>query len=516
MSAGSKRSFGQIAGLVGILTLFSKVAGLARDLFVASVFGLSAALDAYGIAYKLPGLLLILLGGVNGPFHSAVVSVVAQQDRKETGRTMESITTLVTIVLSGITALLWLGAPLIVSLVAGQADLEVQKLAIEQLRIMAPVALCAGWIGLGFGVLTAADRYALPSLSPILSSVAMMIVVGLGAERFGPQVLAWGVLIGAVLQWLIQVPLQWRLGLGSLRPRLEWQRPEVQKVLQIMGPATGNALLANVNVWTDLFFATRLGTGVVGAVTFANVLIQAPVGVLSNMLLLPAMPLYSRLAGAGDLDQLRQKVRQGVILVLLVILPLSAFAIALAEPLVRVLFERGNFDAQDTQLVAQLFAGAAGGMAFYLMRDLLVRVFYALGDGQTPLWISSWGIGVNLALDWLLVSLLGPVGITLASSGVSLFACLLLLSRLRKRLGGLGIKSTTAVLILGAFLTGAATWGVHSALGSTWTNTGVLFDLLRILGAVAMGLIVQTLWIGLLPIPEVQALIRPLVGRLRR
>ncbi|WP_218081233.1 murein biosynthesis integral membrane protein MurJ [Anthocerotibacter panamensis] len=503
----AQRSVLGVGSVVGLATLFSKMIGLLRDLVMASVFGIGV--DAFIIANKLPGFLLILLGGVNGPFHSAVVSVVARQERRETAELMESVNTVVGLLLGVVSLGLWWGAPFFVGLVAQGAPLDIQVQAIGQLRVMAPVALFAGLIGLGFGVLTARDHYLLPTISPIFSSGAAVLAIVLFAPVYGPQVLAWGVLGGAVLQWLIQLIVQWRLGLGTLRPRWRPRDPQVQKVLGIAAPASGSSLLLNVNVYTDLFFATQLAVGVATALEYANRLIQTPLGILSNVLLIPALPLYSRLAAEEDRPELRLRVRQGVLIILVWVLPVSALAIALAEPLVSVIFERGNFTARDTLLVAQVFAGGALGMTFYLTRDLLIRVFYALGDARFPLKVSTLGIATNLLLDWLLSRLFGAPGLTLASTGVSAIACAVLVGGLRRRMAGLGwagLGRTFTLVALGSLLTGGGAWGTYSFLGTLWPAVGLLAVGLKLTVAGLLGIVIQGVWLWIWRIPEVNEL----------
>ncbi len=516
MGVKANRSLLGVAGLIGAATFLSKFIALFREQFIAASFGVSAGVDAYHYAYKLPGFLLTLLGGVNGPFYSAVVSVVSRQKREKTAPLIETIQTLVAITLSLVTVVLWLAAPLFIGLVANGASATTQQMAIEQLRIMAPMALFAGLIGLGFGVLTAANRFAFPALSPILSSGAVIMAIWLFRD-LGPVVLAWGVLAGAILQWLVQIPLQWRLGLGSLRPRLDWRTPEVKEVAGIMGPASGSSLLSNLNVYTDLFFASQLQTGVVAALGYANLLVQTPLGILSNVLLIPALPLFSRLSGEADRPELRLRVRQAILTVLIVVLPLSALALALALPLVTVIYQRGRFDAAGALLVAQVFAGSALGMVFYLGRDILIRVFYALGEANIPLRISMVGIVVNLLLDWLLIQYFGAAGLTLATTGVSAVAFVLLSVALSQKLGGLdwsGLAATGLNLLLGALLTGGVAWGSFYLLDRWWPVAGTLPIFGKLLVATVAGLLVQVVWIRLWRVTEVIELLGPLARRL--
>ncbi|NDG23975.1 MAG: lipid II flippase MurJ, partial [Synechococcaceae bacterium WBB_10_009] len=212
------QSLKRIALVVAVATALSKLAGLVRQQAIAAAFGVGAAYDAYNYAYVLPGFLLILLGGINGPFHSAMVSTLARRPRAEGAHVLAAVNTLVGAGLIGVTVLLWLAADPLITLVGPGLDPQRHALAVVELRWMAPMALLAGLIGLGFGALNAADVFWLPSVSPLLSSVAVIGGLGVLWWQLGPRivdpsmaliggiVLAGTTTLGALLQWLVQLP----------------------------------------------------------------------------------------------------------------------------------------------------------------------------------------------------------------------------------------------------------------------------------------------------------------------
>ncbi|MFO0103824.1 MAG: murein biosynthesis integral membrane protein MurJ, partial [Cyanobium sp.] len=298
----------------------------------------------------LPGFLLILLGGINGPFHSAMVGALARRPREEGAHVLAAINTLVGAVLLVVTVLLLVGADPLITLVGPGLDPERHAIAVQQLRWMAPMALFAGLIGLGFGALNAADEFWLPSVSPLLSSVAVIGGIGLLWWGLGPAIVLpkWAVLggvvlavsttVGAVLQWLIQLPALARQGLHRLQLVWDWKHPGVREVLQVMGPATLSSGMLQINVFTDLFFAS----GIVGAAAglgYANLLVQTPLGLLSNMLLVPLLPVYARLTAPADRPELVGRIRQGLMLSNASMLPLGALMVALAGPIVALVYE---------------------------------------------------------------------------------------------------------------------------------------------------------------------------------
>jgi putative peptidoglycan lipid II flippase len=542
-----KKSLVNIAGIVAIATLLSKFLGLLRQIAIAAAFGNGTAYGAYNFAYVIPGFLLILLGGINGPFHSAIISVLAKNinpEFKESDRDvapiMESITTLVTGILLLVTVGIMLFAEPLMHLVApglfiaeGElrargmdlgaiADLKITRdIAIQQLQIMAPMAVLAGLIGIGFGALNAADAYWLPSVSPLFSSLAVLGGIGglawtLGGKILSPEyaalggaVLAWSTLVGAVLQWLVQIPTQWRTGMGGLRLRFEFDRPEVKAVMRIMAPATFSSGMLQINVWTDLFFASFIpnAAAAVSAMGYAGLLIQTPLGILSSVILVPLFPVLSKLTDPKDWGELKQRIRQGLILTALTMLPLSALMITLALPITRLVYERGAFNAAASELTASVLMAYAIGMFVYLGRDILIRVFYALGDADTPFRISIVNIFLNALFDYLLVQKFGAPGLVLATVGVNITSMAALLWFLDRRLNGLPWKDWSLPilgLMVASLAAGLASWATLGATQNLWGSDGIFQQLVQLGCSTLAGLLVFGGITWQMKLPEVE------------
>ena len=488
--ASMARSLKGIALVVTLGTLLSKAGGLVRQLVIAAAFGVGAAYDAYNYAYVLPGFLLILLGGINGPFHSAMVSVLSRRPREEGAHILAALNTTVSALLLVVTVFLVLAADPLITLVGPGLSPQLHEIAVVQLQVMAPMAFLAGLIGLGFGSLNAADEFWIPAISPLMSSLALMLGVGLlwwqlggqiGAPSFamlGGLVLAAATLVGALAQWLIQLPALMRQGLARFKLVWDWNHPGVREVWRVMGPATLSSGMLQINVFTDLFFAS----GIVGAAAglgYANLLVQTPLGLISNALLVPLLPTFARLTAPEDQPQLLARIRQGLMLSTASMVPIGALFIALGTPIVALVYERGAFDSSAAQLVAALLMAYGLGMPAYLGRDVLVRVFYALGDGTTPFRLSLAGIGLNVIFDWLLVG--GPTpwgnqspfnfgasGLVLATVAINVLTCLALLLVLKRRMPAMTLipwGMDAARLILAGAINGCIVWGL-----STWVD----------------------------------------------
>ncbi|GAB4524269.1 MAG: murein biosynthesis integral membrane protein MurJ [Pleurocapsa sp.] len=526
----SSRSLASIAGIVAVATLLSKVFGLVREQIVAAAFGVGDVSNAYVYAYVIPGFLLILLGGINGPFHSALVSVLAKRDKSEAAPIVETVSTLVTVILLLITVVTIAFAGTFIDLLGPDLSPDAKNIAVLQLQIMAPIAMLAGLIGIGFGTLNAADSYFLPSISPLFSSLAVVVSMGMLMWRMQGQLntpqyiqlgaitLAGATLAGAILQWLAQLIVQWRAGLGTLKLRFNWRIPGVMDVLKVMAPATLSSGMLQINVYTDLFFASGIA-GAAAAMRYASLISLTPLGIISNTILVPFLPVFSRLAAPENWSDLKVRIRQGLFLTALTMLPLTAIFVSLALPIVKLVYQRAQFDAAASNFVAPLLMVYGLGMFFYLARDVLVRVFYALGDGETPFRISIINIFFNVVFDYLLVKAFAAPGLVLATIGVNITSMAIFLWILNRRLNGLPLLEWSKGffgLVIASVIAGFTSWGTSHLFEQFLGNNNLLLLLLEIGFSTLIAMVIFVAIAMQLKLPELNMLatrIKQKIGR---
>ncbi len=533
--ASPARSLVSIATIVAVATLISKVFGLVRQQAIAAAFGVGAVADAYNYAYVVPGFLLILLGGINGPFHSAIVSALAKRNKDEAAPLVETITTLVGSVLLVITILLLLFAAPMVDLVAPGLSqtpegLVIRAIAIQQFQIMAPMAFLAGVIGIGFGTLNAADQYWLPSISPLFSSASVIVGLGilvlvLGKNIIAPeyallggQVLAWTTLAGALLQWLVQMVAAQQSGLGGFRLRFNLRQPGLGDVMKVMGPATLASGMLQINVYTDLFFASFIPQAA-AALGYAGLLVQTPLGIMSSMILVPLLPIFSRLAEPQHWDDLKQRIRQGIMLTALTMLPLSALMVAFAHLMVRIIYERFAFDRNASAIVTEVLIAYGIGMFVYLARDVIVRVFYGLGDANTPFQVSVVNIFLKVGFNYLLVTQFKAPGLVLSTVGVNIISLLWMLWVLNRRLNGLPLWQwgwQVLALTIASIFSGIVAFAAIRVTEQFLGTEGFLINCLQLGLGGMVGLTVFALLAMQLKLPELTTLAASLRQKLRR
>lgn len=468
-SASGKTSLLRAVSVVAGLVLVSKGFGFAREVVVAGVHGAGAVRDAYNLAYQLPAYVLVMLGGLNGPFHSAATAALTRgrsEGRTDGDALVASLIFWVGLLMAAVAVLVAWGAPWILRLQGPWVSPEVLDLAVPMLRWMAPILALGAWVGILSGLSQDRGDVVLPSLSPLVSSLAVVLAVVL--RPGDPLALAWGTAAGAGLQAVLQgLPavqvLRERGTLVLIRP----DDPRMRELLVLLWPAILSSSVGQLNVLVGTFFLSRAGTGAIASWGYANVIYQLPLGTLLAALLVPLFPRLTEAAARGDLDGMRQWLARGSGLIGGVCLPLAAGLVVLAGPLVSVAFARGAFGAEDVARTAMVLACMALGLVAYAMRDLFVRCFYALNDSRTPLKITLVSLLINVFVNAILTFVFdaGLAGIAVATVIVTWANALQVGWALRRRMGGLGLGA-----ILPPFRTGLA----HALLagGAVWTLNG--------------------------------------------
>ena len=456
------KSIKEIAFVVTLGTLFSKFGGMARQLVIAGAFGISASYDAYNYAYIIPGFFLVLFGGINGPLHNSMVTLLADKNKIDSRSFINSINNLLTILLLLLTFLIFFSSDFLINIVGPSLSPEIKDIASSQLKIMSPIILLSGLIGIGFGSLNAKKEFFIPSIAPLISSLIIIVSIsnfwiskGDTNELYqldirGGIILANATLIGALSQYLIQIPFLIKKGIFSISFTIKTKYSEIKRALKMIAPASLSSGMIQINVFTDLFFASKI-VGAAAALSYANFLVQAPLGILSNTILIPLLPIFVSLRAENNHLKLIKKIHQGLIVSSTSMVFLGSIFISLASPIVILIYGRGAFNQNAINIVSQLLIAYGIGMPFYLSRDLLVRVFYGIEDSKTPFRISSFAIFLNLFFDWFLIGgsspwgnlspiNLGVNGLVFSTTFVNLFACILLLINLKNKIGNINLS----------------------------------------------------------------------------
>ncbi len=458
------------ASVIALATLASRVLGLGREVAIAHAFGAGAAYDAFIIAFLVPHLLRKLLA--EGALSTAFVPLYASlrsTDPDRASRFASAVGTLALVGFPVIVALGIWGAPALVTLLADGFDPAKQALAAELTRWTFPFIMLVGLAALVMGVLNSHDHFFAPAFAPVLFNVGLIVGALVIAPHVDPPAmgLAWGVLLGGLGMLGFQLPfLSNRL---DFHLRLRLNDDDLKRLFVLMGPTVLGLIVVELNVLVDNKLASRLADGSIASLQYGVRLFQLPLGVFAVAVATALLPRLSRLAEPSSRQEFVVTLQNGLRLAALVLLPAAVGLIVLGGPIVGLLFEHGAFTASDGARTLGVLRFLSLGILGYGMTYLLTRAFYALQDTKTPMVISSVAVGVNIALDLVLIGPLGVGGLALATAvagTVQLAISLVVLARrLETPLTGAVVRDG-AKMGLAAAAMGAAVCGVEAALAS--------------------------------------------------
>lgn len=426
------KSIFRIAGLIAVLTIISKFAGFLRDVFVAQAYGATSVSDAYFYAYQIPSLALILLGGLGGPFYTATVAVfskivtdVTQKPDETVKKTFYQFVTITALVFGVLSVLVYIFSDTIIGLIISQGAPELIKIASMQLKIMSPMILIGGVIGIYYGVANVYREFFYTSLSPLMASITIIFaLIFLPNDKYG-LILAYSTLVGAVFQLILQLPACFRVGL-FYRPSFSFSSNEMKQLGEILFPAMLGTTVGQINVYIDMFFTSGLEEGAWSAVSYGNKIFQFPVGVITTAFLVPLFPMFSSFVGQKDFSSLKEYFHKGLNSLWFLSFPVFALMAIFSYDAIKFLFERGAFDSDDTFLVSQALFFLSVSIIPYVARDAVTRVFYAFGDSKTPFLIAVLSIAVKSVMNFIFVKIFGVGGITLSTTIVTFFNMIML------------------------------------------------------------------------------------------
>lgn len=430
------------ASLMAVATVGSRVLGLLREVVAAWLFGATNAKAAYVIAYYVPFFVqrLLLGGTLSIVFIPTISRYLARNDLEGARRISGSLFSLVAVVGVLMVAAGQVLAPVLVPLAAPgfTTSPDLVALAVHLTRIIFVAMLFLALAVYVTGFLQAHNDFTAAALAPLFFNVTIIAGTLALGPRIGVQGLAIAWIAGTAAQLLVQLPAARRHGLTL--HRIDLNHPAVRELGRLAVPAMLGLAIVEINAYVDRFFASLLpaspAANPVAVLDYAYEVVQAPAGIFAISIATAVFPLMSRHAASGSRDDLRATASLALRTLLVVILPVTVLAIALREPLVRLIFQRGEFGTQATHAVAAALFGYAVGLPAIAAYYVVTRTYYALQDMATPVRIGVGMVALNAVLDYVLMRPFGAVGIALATSVVAFTNVGLLLWQLRRHLGG--------------------------------------------------------------------------------
>ncbi|MFV0679489.1 murein biosynthesis integral membrane protein MurJ [Ottowia sp.] len=493
------------ASTVSLLTLLSRITGLVRDLLMASAFGVSGLTDAFNVAFRIPNLLRRLFG--EGAFSQAFVPVLAASKARDgeeaTKHLIDAVGTALAWVLVLTCVVGVVGAPVLVWALASGLDARSFDAAVLMSRWMFPYIGCMSLVAFSAGILNTWKHFALPAATPVLLNLAMIAAAWLGAPWFARlglepiYAMAAGVMLGGVLQLVVQIPalkrrgLLPRIGLSWRRVRTAWADAGVRQVLTLMLPALLGVGVAQLSLLINTQIASHLAAGSVTWVWYADRLMEFPTALLGVALGVVLTPQLAAARASGDEARYSQMLDWGLRLVVLLALPCAAALLTFAVPLLATLFHHGRFSADDVQRSALALAMYGIGLVGLVAVKVLAPGYYASLDIRTPVRIAIAVLVLTQVFNAIFVPWLQHAALTLSIGLGALINALWLLVGLIRRgsyrpQGGwwkFGAQTVVATVLMSGFLLWSARHFDWLGLPA-WPRAGLLA--LMVAGAAAI------------------------------
>jgi putative peptidoglycan lipid II flippase len=511
--------------IFSVLTGFSRVAGLAREIVARSYFGTSGAMSAFTLAFQVPNLVRAVVAdaALSSAFVPVFSELLENKRRREALRLASVLAGALLVALGTLTLAFILLAPVLMPLFTGdESTPALDDLTVGLSQVLFPIVVLLGLTGLVVGVLNAHEHFTVPALAPLVWNVVIIGgLVGLtplfegGEQLYGYAI---GVLAGTTVQLLMCLPQLRRLGY-PLRISFGFRRdPRVRQVLLLMLPVSLGLGLINVSLLINSSIGFLVSDEAPAAIDAAFRIYMLPQGVFSVAVATVLFPALSRLAARRDLAGLRALVGTGTRQISLLLIPSAAAFVALATPIVRLVYERGEFDADSTRQASEALFWFAFSLPVSGVTLLLTRSFFSLQRPWLPTRFALVSILVNAGASLALYGPMGIGGIVLGTTISNVVLALLEARRLRAELGGLELARTLralALMLAAAALLGAVAYGAWHGL-DTLLGRSLIAQLVAVGVALALGGLAYAavlLRSGLPEAREIRALFARRLGR---
>jgi len=515
----ANRQIARAAGTVMFAIVLGQITGLVRGILVARAFP-AFELDAFFAANQVSETLFMLLaaGALGSAFIPTFTGFIAKNDKASAWKLASSIANLLILTLSFLAVLAAIFAPQIVryALAPGfSSDPALFSLTVDLLRIQLVSAVLFGLGGLIVGILNAHQVFLIPALTPSMYQLGMIFGVLVLAPTMGVYGLAWGVVIGAVLYLLLQIPSLLKQK-GTYSNTLGIDNPAVREVFRLMGPRVLGVAVVQLNFWVNIWLASQMALGSVAGLRYGFSLMLMAQAAIAQSVAIAAMPTFSAQFALGKLDEMRASLASSIRGVIFLAMPASIGLILLREPLVAMLYQRGQFDAHMTDLAAWALLWYAAGMIGHSILEVLTRAFYAQHDTKTPVIVGVIVMGLNVIFSFAFSALFKRIGwmphggLALANSLATALEVTALLIIMRKRLNGINDFH----ILRGGLLSTVGTLGMAAALFAVSRIFGGQSAWLLTISGIMAGGLAYVLMMVVLRVPELNSLFNALRQRL--
>jgi putative peptidoglycan lipid II flippase len=411
------------AGMIGLLTLISRVLGLARDMGGAGIFGAGPVWDAFAFAWMMPNLFRELLGegALNAAFVPVFSDYLVNKTKEDAWRLFNAVATVLTLVLAAIAVVVIAGSFPVEWILAAHKGTSL-ALQFSLIRILFPYILLICLVALAMGLLNSLRHFAMPAFAPIVLNLFWIAGIFLVVPHFGGTasekitILAGLILLSGLAQVAIQIPPILRRGV-PLRPVFDFRHPGLKKILTLLVPRFIGLAPVKINVFVDGLIAMTLAhTGANSVLYYGNRMMQFPLAIIGIAMATAIFPILARYGARNEIGNIKRAASQTLRLTLIISVPASLGLMFLAKPIIRLFFQLGEFTPEAVSRAAGVLVFYGAGVWIFCCLQIIARIFYSVGDTKTPTKVAVSTMVLNLILNLSLVGVLDAAGLALSTS----------------------------------------------------------------------------------------------------
>lgn len=505
-----KQQVAQSAAMIAIFTLISKGLGFLREVLIASKFGSGMETDTYFVAMTAT---VIIMGTLGGALNTTLIPIFSEikegGGRKSQRRYLNNMLNLVFFITVILALIAFIISPLIIRILAKGFEGGQFDLAVRLNRIGLPIVIFLGFTYVFSGYLQSNQIFGPHAIMGIPYNLVFLVYLFFFTDKLDISILMLVSVFASLTQVLIQVPAVRHTGYRySLN--IDLHDPYLKKAMILVMPVLIGSAVHQINAIVDKTLASELVKGSISALTYASRINDLVISVFVMAITTVIFPMLSEAFSQGEGKQLRDIFNQGVNIILLVTVPATIGMILLAEPIVRIFFERNAFDSQATLMTSGALIFYSIGLVGSSLRMMLNKVFYSFQDTKTPMINGGIAVLLNIILNLLLIGPMGHMGLALATSISAIFTTLLLFIDLRKKLGAIGLKSilgTFLKTLVASIIMGAMVYTIYYKVGGLLPDKK-LYDMIMLLLSVAVGVIVYFILCVMLSVRELAMIFR--------
>ena len=487
-----------------IATILAKVLGFIRELVLASIYGASMYSDAYITAMNIPGVIFASIGATLATVLIPMYFDVEKElGKSESLKFMNNIFNIVVIMCVIIGTLGIIFTEQIVNIFAIGFKGETYRIAVNFTRITITGIVFMGLSYIMTAYLQIKNHFAITGMVSIPRNIIIIISMILSI-KYTPYIMIWGTLLGMATEFLFQIPFAIKNGY-RYSIYINFKDKNIRKLLWLILPVLIGVAVNQVNATVDRTLASTLAEGSVSALNYANRLNGFVTALFITSVATVIYPILSKLSMEDDKEKFTTSVIQSINSVILFVMPVSIGSIVLSRPIVKLLFERGEFDTRATSMTVIALIMYSLGMVAFGLRDILSKVFYALQDTKTPMINGATAMSMNIVLNIILVRYLKIAGLALATSISAIICIFLLFGSLKKKIGYFGqdkIIKTTIKSILSAVVMGIITYFAYDMV-SNLLGLGFIKEVISLVVSVGIGAITYAILVVVLKVDEV-------------